>query len=218
MKKLSYAISTVYVIALILFTLTFSIGLPIYVRQFYFLHIDALELDKGAGVSKEEIKDAYNELLDYLVYPNAEFSTGVFEYSEDGRSHFEDCKRLFLLNGTVLTVSTVLLIAVCVLEKTKKLSLLRRDLNAVAGGITLFGCTVLAVLVTLDFDRAFTVFHKLFFPGKDNWSFSPVTDEIINILPERFFANCAVLIGMGIVVISVILIVTGLRKRRILTK
>ncbi len=218
MKKLSRFISVLYVTALILFTLTFSIGLPIYARHFYYLQIDFLELERESGKTKQEIKDAYNGLLDYLTFPNAEFTTGVFEHSEEGKSHFEDCKRLFLLNGTVLAVSTVLLISAHILDKTKKLPFLRRDLNAVAGGITLSVCTVLAVLVSLDFDRAFTVFHKLFFPGKDNWSFSPVTDEIINILPERFFANCAVLIGAGIVGISVILIVTGLRKKRIFTK
>lgn len=46
-----------------------------------------------------------------------------------------------------------------------------------------------------DFSRAFTVFHAVFFPGKDNWLFNPATDEIILIMPERFFLNCALLIG-----------------------
>lgn len=56
---------------------------------------------------------------------------------------------------------------------------------------------VLAVgaLAALDFSRAFTVFHAVFFPGKDNWLFNPATDEIILIMPERFFLNCALLIG-----------------------
>ena len=30
---------------------------------------------------------------------------------------------------------------------------------------------------------------------KDNWLFNPATDEIILIMPERFFLNCALLIG-----------------------
>ena len=50
-------------------------------------------------------------------------------------------------------------------------------------------------LAALDFSRAFTVFHAVFFPGKDNWLFNPATDEIILIMPERFFLNCALLIG-----------------------
>lgn len=49
-------------------------------------------------------------------------------------------------------------------------------------------------LAALDFDRAFVVFHALFFPGKDNWLFDPQVDQIINILPQEFFRSCAILI------------------------
>ena len=53
---------------------------------------------------------------------------------------------------------------------------------------------VVGGLAALDFDRAFVVFHALFFPGKDNWLFDPDTDQIITILPQVFFRNCAILI------------------------
>ena len=54
---------------------------------------------------------------------------------------------------------------------------------------------VVGLLASLDFERAFVVFHALFFPGKDNWLFDPAVDQIILILPEVFFRNCALLIG-----------------------
>ena len=53
---------------------------------------------------------------------------------------------------------------------------------------------VVGGLAALDFDKAFVIFHALFFPGKDNWLFDPRTDEIITILPQEFFMNCAILI------------------------
>ena len=59
----------------------------------------------------------------------------------------------------------------------------------------MLGLLGLGALAALDFSRAFTVFHAVFFPGKDNWLFNPATDEIILIMPERFFLNCALLIG-----------------------
>ena len=49
-------------------------------------------------------------------------------------------------------------------------------------------------LAALDFDRAFVIFHSIFFPGKDNWRFDPAADQIIEILPQEFFRNCALLI------------------------
>ena len=48
---------------------------------------------------------------------------------------------------------------------------------------------------SIDFDTAFTVFHCIFFPGKDNFYFDPYTDGIILILPLKFFERCAILIG-----------------------
>ena len=54
---------------------------------------------------------------------------------------------------------------------------------------------MVAGLAALDFDRAFVVFHAIFFPGKDNWIFDPATDQIILVMPEVFFRNCALLIG-----------------------
>ncbi len=218
MKKLSLFVSVIYVIAAVLFTVSFSIGLPIHIRGFYFSQIDDLELEKASGATEDEIREAYNELLDYLVYPNAEFSTGVFEYSEEGKSHFEDCKDLFMLNFAVLIISAAFLLCAEILDKTKKLVLARRDLCAVSGGVTLSLCTLLVTVVSMDFDTAFDVFHKMLFAGKDNWYFDPRTDEIIKVLPEEFFMSCAVLIGIGIVVISVIFIVAGLVKKRIFTK
>ena len=71
---------------------------------------------------------------------------------------------------------------------------------------------LIALLAALDFDRAFTVFHSIFFPGKDNWLFDPVTDPVILILPEAFFRNCAIAIVTVLLTVCIMLVVTG-RKR-----
>ena len=61
------------------------------------------------------------------------------------------------------------------------------DLRVLAG-------TLILLAAALDFDRAFVVFHSVFFPGKDNWIFDWRTDPIILLLPQDFFRNCAILI------------------------
>ena len=53
---------------------------------------------------------------------------------------------------------------------------------------------VIGGLAALDFDRAFVVFHSLFFPGKSNWIFDWRVDEIILVLPQVVFRNYAILI------------------------
>ena len=73
---------------------------------------------------------------------------------------------------------------------------------------------VVAALDTANFERAFVVFHQLFFPGKDNWVFDYRTDQIILILPMEFFRNCAILIVALMLVCCAGLIAWDLREKR----
>ena len=57
-------------------------------------------------------------------------------------------------------------------------------------------------------------YTHLFFPGKDNWLFDPATDQIILVMPEEFFRNCAILIGVVLLVCCAGLIAAGLLRRR----
>ena len=98
-------------IALVILTLCISIALPIYVRTFYYMQIEDLGLPEVTGYSGEEIKVAYDQVLDYLTLPGKEFGTGVFSHSEEGAAHFADCKVLFRFHAWVLFLSlTVVLI------------------------------------------------------------------------------------------------------------
>ena len=73
---------------------------------------------------------------------------------------------------------------------------------------------LVGALAALDFNRAFVAFHVLFFPGKDNWLFDPRTDQIINILPQEFFRNCAILILVLLITGCAVLILWDLRRGR----
>jgi len=69
-------------------------------------------------------------------------------------------------------------------------------------------------LAAADFDRAFVIFHSLFFPGKGNWLFDPAKDQIINILPQTFFMNCAILILILLLLGCLALILWDVLPRR----
>ena len=210
-------ISLLFSIAALLLIITISIGLPIYFRPFYYAHISAMNLEYESGYSKAEIIDAYNEVLDYLTLPGREFGAGVMAYSESGKDHFVDCKALFDLNATVLLISAATVITILILKKRKKLELCELGtyhplFYSGLGAILIPSC--LGLLIATDFSRAFTVFHKIFFPGKDNWTFDPWTDEIINVLPEEFFRNCAILIGVGIITLGSVAMIFAVVQRR----
>lgn len=200
--------------------ITFSIGLPIYFRPFYYWQIDLLEIEEYSGADRETIIEAYDELLDYLTVPGNEFSTGDFKYSEVGKSHFVDCKVLFDLNAYAFIISLVAMITLIILNKVGVFELWRpfkKNILFSTGVYTLSGFAVIGGLAAMDFDTAFQIFHKIFFPGKDNWMFSWYEDQIIRILPQDIFMNCAILILVSIIALCAGCICFGLiegyRKR-----
>ena len=210
-------LSALLVVAVVVLTITFSIGLPIYVRPFYYVHIEALDMPYDTDLTVGQSREAYDEVLDYLTLPGKEFSVGVMEYSESGRDHFVDCKALFDLNATVLLLSAATVIAILLLKKRGKVELC--TLNSYhpifySGLLAILIPAILGMLISVDFDRAFVVFHKIFFPGKDNWTFDPRYDEIIMVLPEEFFRNCAILIGVGILTLGSVAMIYAVVKRR----
>lgn len=212
-NKISTAILCVFTVLLII---TFSISLPICIRPFYYAHIEKYNLVEVTGKSKTQIIEAYDDVLDYLTLPNKEFSTGDFAYSKEGKSHFADCKALFTLNFTVLFVSLAVIILLNVLKYKKIITFAKPfSLNAsfTSGIATLSLFTVIGLLAALDFDKAFVVFHNIFFFGKDNWLFDSSIDQIISALPQEFFLNCGILIIASIFIISISLIIYAIFKK-----
>lgn len=155
-------------------------------------------------------------MLNYLTLPNRDFSTGVFAFTESGKAHFEDCKILFNLNLIVLLSSLSVMILTFILEKKNIIKLSRpfnMNVSFISAASIFVVFFILALIVAIDFDSAFIVFHHIFFPGKDNWQFNPYEMEIISVLPAQFFLNCAILIGASIFLISSSIIVYQLVKK-----
>lgn len=200
-----------------LLIITGSIALPIYVRPFYYCQIDPLGIPAATGYDKQTIIEAYDEVLDYLTLPNREFGTGVFPHSAEGASHFADCKVLFDLNAIVLLVSLLGVVVLALLLRRGVFTLHHpRGVHpaTMCGGGILLTFAAAGGLAALNFDRAFKIFHALFFPGKENWLFDDRTDAIINALPKDFFMNCALLILSSVVLWSLILVIYGLCRRK----
>ena len=193
--------------------LTAAIAAPILCRPFYYAHIGPLKLEERTGLTREEIRTAFNEVLDYCLGAG-EFSTGVLRWSESGMAHFTDVRGLFLLDLRVLAACAAALIITLLFARFAGRTPVRPLGRGAAfwAGAGLGGTFLLiGALAALDFDRAFVLFHALFFPGKDNWLFDPAADQIINILPQEFFRNCAILVLALLVLGCAALILWDLR-------
>ena len=194
--KTSKLLSVLLSVLIALVVLTGSIAVPLLCRSFYYAHIGPMHLEDW-GLTREEIVTAYDEMMDFCLGKREDFSAGVLAFSQSGADHFADVRGLFLLDLRVLKISVMglgFLLGWCLAGKVRPYRFRNRGPGfwAAAG----LGVSFLAIggLAALDFDRAFVVFHSIFFPGRDNWIFDWRTDPIILFLPEEFFRSCAILI------------------------
>ena len=211
-------LTALFIIALVLFLITVSIGLPIYCRFLYYIQINTLNLTEKTGWSYDVIKTAYDEVLNFCTLAwVTEFSAGALKFSESGAAHFADCKVLFNLNLSVMICSAAAVLTLLIFHKCKIIKFLNfkglaANFWAATAAVAL---TVLLVIIVaiVGFDRAFVAFHSIFFPGKSNWIFNFKTDEIILVMPQEFFMNCVIIIAAGLVTLSAALILIDVLLR-----
>lgn len=209
--------SYVAIPATALAVLTGSIAWVLLVRPFYYVQIEPLGVCAASGLTAAQVRAAYGDVMDYCLGLRSEFAAGVLPFSAEGASHFADVRALFLLDIFVLAGTLLLLLGL-------KIFCLRRhtSLPRLGGRTSGFwaacglGSVILLVgiLAATDFNRAFTVFHGIFFSGKDNWLFDPATDPVILLLPEAFFRNCAIAIGITLLGLCLWLLCAGRRQKK----
>ncbi len=195
----------------VLFIISLAISFTTLFKPFYYWHINSLNLVEKSGFTYNEIKEAYDDIIDYTVFYQ-KFSTGNMKYSSDGMDHFKDCRILFTINFIVLGISGVILI----LKKKyfNDIKLFKHSIGFWSSIVILLFFSIITIItLIIGFDKLFDIFHNIFFLGKPNWLFDSSKDEIIKVLPQRYFMNCAILILLIISVISISLIVKDIRRK-----
>ena len=196
------------------FVMAVSIAFPILFKPFYYAHIKPYQLVEYSGYSEAQIKEAYDDMLDFCLF-GGEFKTGDMKWSQDGKRHFEDVGKLFHLDFIVGGIGLVGIVITYLADKGKKAYTVKGHTAQFWRGVnTLVMFVMLAVLGSINFSRFFVIFHHVFFPGKTNWIFYPDKDEIINVLPEEYFRNCAIAIVAVLVILAVTLILTEKKRLR----
>lgn len=197
----------------ILFTLFFvSAGVIITInfRPLYYMDINLLDISEASGYSREEIRENYDALIDYSSpFFRGKLSFPTLTSSEAGLQHFKEVKNIFMSFYVLAALSLISLVFIIIGKGRKK----EFSYLAVSSLTAVLLPAVLGLLLALDFDTSFVIFHKLFF-NNDYWLFDPVTDPVIQILPDTFFLHCALMI-IGIVILcSIILYITYLILKR----
>lgn len=176
-------------LSLFLTVITLVITIAINFRPLYVFDIHYLNILDATTVGKTTLLKNFDQLMAFLNNPFVHtLALPDFPMSSAGRGHFIDVKKLFMLNYVVLLVTIIP--AVVFLVKLKKQRSLWRLIRPFQWGMGI--PVILGFLMATSFDRFFVTFHELFFQN-DDWLFNPLTDPIINVLPEEFFMHCFIL-------------------------
>ena len=207
-------LSIVFAIALAVLILTFSIGLPIYFRPFYYWQIESLNIVNSSGFTFNEITTAFDQMMHYLTLPGTKFASGVVPYTPEFAAHMADVKVLFNVNLIALIVSFTAVVSLFILKRKGLFNLCRPFGMHVAfiPAVCITGLfLVVGVAAAIAPSEAFVIFHDIFFGG-ENWLFN-ASSSPVSILPEQFFLNCGILILSSVLIISISIIVFQIVKK-----
>ncbi len=158
-------------------------------------------MDRHSSLNSVEIKSTYDYIINYInTYEVSEFNIPLLQFSNEGKIHFVEVKNIFMKLNLILFISTLFsILSIFFINKYKESSFLNWSSN-----MLLCTCLFISILFSINFDKSFNIFHKMFF--KNNyWLFDPIKDPVINILPQEYFFHCTILIISLIIFFSILL-------------
>ena len=169
------------------------------------------------GYSEADLRAATSAILHDLVLGPPEFAVeiaGAPVLEERERAHMRDVRGVFA--GFALLAAAAAVVLVAGIAGAGRLGHPERAWRAIATGmrVLIVGIVVAGVIVTVAFDAAFEVFHRLFFPG-GSYTFDPRTDRLVQLFPFDFWAETTLVLGAVIVALAlVVAFVAGRLARR----
>ncbi len=207
-KEMTAAITASFAMLLLIFAILLtSFQLAIYGDsdyRFYEKEYQKYHVTDALGMELEDVMIVTDYMMDYLIGREEELSV-VTEvdgrtqdfFNDQDRFHMGEVKDLFLgglrLRNICAAVSLFIIMGLIAMKMDWKHLLPKAFFRAVillaAAGL------VLGIAFSVDFTRCFTIFHEIFFDN-DLWMFNPSEDYMIRMLPEGFFFDMVVRIGM----------------------
>lgn len=203
-------------VCLVLIILSQSIIFPTFYMPFFTWQYNRLNVAETIDIEKEELMRVTTDLLDYMrgrrdsledVYAIVAGEERRF-FSDIEIRHMIDVLELYNIAFMIRNVAFFLmvgLIFVLMLLKQRVLYIIARCAREVVVGF-LIVLVLLIGIIAINFERAFDIFHRIFF-NNDYWILNPRVDLLINMVPLGFFIHISIFIGALLLVASAVVIV-----------
>lgn len=226
MKIFHHALGIVASMALIIVFLITSFEIGAY-SDFGWYEKEYTKYDvlKKLEMDMDEVMHVTHEMMDYLrgdredLVVNTVVAGGDREFfNEREKAHMVDVQSLFLKGLNLRVEAMAVFIMSCVILVFTKGDWKKILPKSFLIGIGMFATMAgtLAILIAVDFNKYFLLFHKLFFIN-DLWILYPETDLLIRMLPEGFFFDMVIRIGIifGVMLLVLLFIsIITLRKQK----
>jgi integral membrane protein (TIGR01906 family) len=196
----------------LVFIYSFAVVFTLNFRPLYYAYISLTGWPESVGMAMPDMVANYEALIRY----NSVFSPGPLSFpslglSQNGRIHYEDVKRIFVVFQIMCAASAACLAPSAI----AKLRCGRTRFLRIGGIATAVSALGILLYLGLDWERFFVRFHETLFDN-DYWIFDAELDPSILILPNGYFLACAIMVFALIFGLSAasILVAGRLRSRR----
>lgn len=192
-----------------------SLQVVVYNDAYFQWHYEQHNVEASTGMTIESLMEVTDKMMDYLIdHRDSLDMVAIINGQEEEvfgdreKAHMVDVKDLFMAGKRMRDISAILLLIAII-----GLALFNKEvLGGWLKGLGKFFVAsflvigALGALFASDFNRYFTLFHKMFFHN-DLWLLNPKTDILINMVPEIFFFQTVMLIiALFIVGIFIVLL------------
>ncbi|MBQ8804805.1 MAG: TIGR01906 family membrane protein [Tyzzerella sp.] len=169
-----------------------------------------MEMSDAMEVTREMMEYLRGDRADLVVHTIVDGEEREF-FNDREKAHMVDVLNLFLGGLQLRRISAVVLltaVAVIILTKGDWKKLIPKTFLIGTG--TFIGITAIFGMVAMtDFNKYFTLFHEIFFDN-DLWILNPRTDLLIRMLPEGFFLDMVIRIGIIFLLLMAALLILGI--------
>ena len=212
-----WVVGYIAALCLVLIIVSQSIIFPTFFEPFFVWQYNRLNVAETIDIEKDELMRVTTDLLDYMRNrrDSLEDVYGVVAgverrfFSDIEIRHMIDVLELYNIAFMVRNVAffaLVGLILALLLLRSRVLYVLTRCFRDVLVGF-LTGVSLLVIAIAINFERAFDLFHHMFF-NNDYWILDPRVDLLINMVPLGFFIHISIFIAL-LIVISCGIIIAG---------
>lgn len=213
MRLLSATTGIIIGILLFVVLLFTSVQIVGYNTTYYKWQYNRHEVMDTTKMSMEDLTMVTKNLINYLkgqrenLDMTATIDGQVREvFDQRDKDHMVDVQKLFIIGTYIRNISAMCIILLLAILFLKNKRVFLQGLFMVK---YVFACIIMLILILsglllIDFNKYFTIFHEIFF-NNDLWLLDSETSILINMVPEVFFFQTAMII-LGIFVAGVILL------------